>query len=78
MWRAAWLVSTGQDALREITMAKLFTSETYVKIANQGMQVLGGFGYCDEFDMERHLPRRRAPPPSPPAPRRFSATSSPI
>jgi alkylation response protein AidB-like acyl-CoA dehydrogenase len=53
MWRAAWLVSTGQDALREITMAKLFTSEVYVKIANQGMQVLGGFGYCEEFDMSR-------------------------
>jgi alkylation response protein AidB-like acyl-CoA dehydrogenase len=53
MWRAAWLVSTGQDALREITMAKLFTSEVYVNIANQGMQVLGGFGYCEEFDMSR-------------------------
>jgi alkylation response protein AidB-like acyl-CoA dehydrogenase len=53
MWRAAWLVSAGQDALREITMAKLFTSEVYVKIANQGMQVLGGFGYCEEFDMSR-------------------------
>jgi alkylation response protein AidB-like acyl-CoA dehydrogenase len=53
MWRAAWLVSAGQDALREITMAKLFTSEVYVKVANQGMQVLGGFGYCEEFDMSR-------------------------
>jgi len=60
MWRAAWLVSTGQDALREITMAKLFTSETYVKVASQGMQVLGGFGYCAEFDMERHFRDSRA------------------
>jgi alkylation response protein AidB-like acyl-CoA dehydrogenase len=60
MWRAAWLVATGQDALREITMAKLFTSETYVKIASQGMQVLGGFGYCAEFDMERHFRDSRA------------------
>jgi alkylation response protein AidB-like acyl-CoA dehydrogenase len=60
MWRAAWLVSTGQDALREITMAKLFTSETYVKIASQGMQVLGGFGYSAEFDMERHFRDSRA------------------
>jgi len=60
MWRAAWLVSTGKDALREITMAKLFTSETYVKIASQGMQVLGGFGYCAEFDMERHFRDSRA------------------
>jgi alkylation response protein AidB-like acyl-CoA dehydrogenase len=60
MWRAAWLVSTGQDALREITMAKLFSSETYVKIASQGMQVLGGFGYSAEFDMERHFRDSRA------------------
>ena len=27
-WRAAWMVSTGQNALREITMAKLMSSET--------------------------------------------------
>ena len=60
MWRAAWLVSTGQNALREITIAKLFTSETYVKIASQGMQVLGGFGYSSEFDMERHFRDSRA------------------
>jgi alkylation response protein AidB-like acyl-CoA dehydrogenase len=60
MWRAAWLVATGKDALREITMAKLFTSETYVKIASLGMQVLGGFGYCAEFDMERHFRDSRA------------------
>src|SRR6204780_5362396 len=60
MWRAAWMVSNGQDALREITMAKLFTSETYVKIASLGMQVLGGFGYSAEFDMERHFRDSRA------------------
>jgi alkylation response protein AidB-like acyl-CoA dehydrogenase len=60
MWRAAWLVSTGQDALREITMAKLFTSETYVKVANLGMQVLAAFGYCEEFDMARHYRDARA------------------
>jgi alkylation response protein AidB-like acyl-CoA dehydrogenase len=53
-WRAAWMVSTGQDALREITMAKLLTSETYVKVANMGMQIFGGFGYSMEFDMQRH------------------------
>ncbi len=60
MWRAAWMVSAGQDALREISMAKLFTSETYVKIAGQGMQVLGAFGYSTEFDMERHFRDSRA------------------
>lgn len=54
-WRAAWLVATGQDALREITMAKLFASETYVKAANLGVQVMGAYGLNAEFDMQRHF-----------------------
>src|ERR1700761_342050 len=60
MGGAAWMVSSGQDAIREITMAKLFTSETYVKVANQAMQVLGGMGYSEEFDMARHYRDARA------------------
>jgi len=54
-WRAAWMVANGQDALREITMAKLFASETYVKVANAGMQIFGGYGYSMEYDMQRHF-----------------------
>jgi len=54
MWRAASMVAGGQNALKEITMAKLFCAETYAKVANMGMQVLGGYGYNKEFDMERH------------------------
>jgi alkylation response protein AidB-like acyl-CoA dehydrogenase len=60
MWRAAWMVSTGQDALREISMAKLMSSETYAKIANLGMQILGAYGYSMEFDMQRHFRDSRA------------------
>ena len=54
MWRAAWMVASGQDALREISMAKLYSSETYVKVANMGMQIFGAYGYNMEFDMQRH------------------------
>ncbi len=36
-------------------MAKLFASETYVKVANLGMQIFGGYGYNMEFDMQRHF-----------------------
>jgi alkylation response protein AidB-like acyl-CoA dehydrogenase len=54
-WRAAWLVATGRDALREITMAKLFASETYVKAANLGVQVMGAYGLNAELDMQRHF-----------------------
>ncbi len=60
MWRAAWMVASGQNAIREITMAKLYTSETYVKVANMGMQIMGGFGYNMEFDMQRHFRDSRA------------------
>jgi alkylation response protein AidB-like acyl-CoA dehydrogenase len=58
--RAASLVAAGKNALREITMAKLFASETYVKAANTGMQIFGGFGYSMEFDMQRHYRDARA------------------
>jgi alkylation response protein AidB-like acyl-CoA dehydrogenase len=60
MWRAAWMVSSDQDALKEISMAKLLSSETYAKVANLGMQILGGYGYTMEFDMQRHFRDSRA------------------
>lgn len=60
MWRAAWMVASGQDALREITMAKLFAGETYAKAANMGMQVFGAYGYNMECDMQRHFRDSRA------------------
>jgi len=58
--RAAAMVEAGEDALRQITMAKLMASETYVKAANTGMQIMGGFGYSMEFDMQRHYRDARA------------------
>jgi alkylation response protein AidB-like acyl-CoA dehydrogenase len=57
---AAEMVAAGKDALREITMAKLLASEAYVKAANNGMQIMGGFGYNMEFDMQRHYRDARA------------------
>ena len=60
MLRAAWAATRGGDALREISMAKLFASETYVKVANAGMQVLGAYGYNMELDMQRHFRDARA------------------
>lgn len=53
-YQAAFKVAAGEDALAEITMAKLFSSETYAKVANMGMQIMGGYGYSMEFDMQRH------------------------
>ncbi|WP_052401329.1 acyl-CoA dehydrogenase family protein [Muricoccus aerilatus] len=53
-YRAAWALGRG-DALAEITMAKLFGSEAYVRATNVGMQVMGAYGYSMEFDMQRHF-----------------------
>lgn len=55
MWQAAARLSAGKDALKEITMAKLFASENYVAVANQGMQVMGAYGYSMEYDMQRYF-----------------------
>ena len=52
-YQAAVKVAAGEDALAEITMAKLFSSEAFVKVANMGMQIMGGYGYSNEFDMAR-------------------------
>ena len=59
-WAAAQKLNAGQDALAEISMAKLFASETYAKVANQGMQIFGAYGYSMEFDMQRHYRDSRA------------------
>ena len=60
MWRAAWMVTCGNDSLREISMAKLLSSELYSKVSNMGMQILGANGYSMEFDMQRHYRDSRA------------------
>lgn len=54
MLRAVFLVTKGRDALREITEAKLFASETFVKVAGQGVQIMGAYGLSAEYAMERH------------------------
>jgi alkylation response protein AidB-like acyl-CoA dehydrogenase len=55
MWNAAAKIARGEDALREVTMAKLFGSETYVRASNTGMQIMGAAGYSMEYEMQRHF-----------------------
>ncbi|MDY7226562.1 acyl-CoA dehydrogenase family protein [Hyalangium rubrum] len=40
---------------REASMAKLKTTETAKRVAIEGMQMMGGYGYATEYDMESHL-----------------------
>lgn len=40
---------------REASMAKLKTTETAKRVALEGVQMMGGYGYATEYDMESHL-----------------------
>jgi alkylation response protein AidB-like acyl-CoA dehydrogenase len=53
-YRAAWLQSLGRPCGIESTMAKLVASEHCFAGADRGMQVLGGYGYAMEYDMQRY------------------------
>jgi acyl-CoA dehydrogenase len=53
-YRAAWLHSLGRPCGIESTMAKLVASEQCFAGADRGMQVLGGYGYALEYDMQRY------------------------
>lgn len=55
LWRSAFLVDKGIANPRESAMANLFSSETYVRAALNGMRLMGGWGYLMEFDMQRHF-----------------------
>jgi alkylation response protein AidB-like acyl-CoA dehydrogenase len=50
---AAWLKATDQDCNVAASQAKVYTTETARKVCIDGMQVMGGYGYLREFDMQR-------------------------
>ena len=45
----------GQLFPREASMAKLKATEMAKQAALEGMQMMGGYGYATEYDMERHV-----------------------
>ncbi|QQR41312.1 acyl-CoA dehydrogenase family protein [Myxococcus xanthus] len=51
--RAASMKEKGQPFSREASMAKLFASEMSNKVADKAVQLHGGYGYIDEFPVER-------------------------
>ena len=53
--RAASLKEAGRPFTREASMAKLFASEMSNKVCDRAVQIHGGYGYIDEFPVERYL-----------------------
>ena len=52
-YHALRLFAGGQDALQEVTMAKLKTQRDAFEIADECLQVYGGAGYMVEYGVER-------------------------
>ncbi|MCK4656526.1 MAG: acyl-CoA dehydrogenase family protein [candidate division Zixibacteria bacterium] len=54
-YRAAVLKDTDGRYSKEISMAKLYASETANYVANQALQIHGGYGYVKEYPVERYF-----------------------
>ncbi|AQX07476.1 acyl-CoA dehydrogenase family protein [Elizabethkingia ursingii] len=52
--RAAYLKNNKQKMTREGAIAKLYASEACVKIANEAVQIFGGYGYTKDFPAEKY------------------------
>lgn len=53
IWHAASLKDAGQPCLTEAAMAKLFASEAAERICSAALQIHGGYGYLNDFPVER-------------------------
>ncbi len=53
-FRAADLKNKGQSVNLESAMAKLYASEIAVEVANEGVQIFGGYGYIKDFPAEKY------------------------
>lgn len=54
-YKAAWLCDNGKPYHMEATMAKLTASEGALHAGRFGAEILGGYGICSEYPMQRYL-----------------------
>jgi alkylation response protein AidB-like acyl-CoA dehydrogenase len=59
-YHAAWLLSEGLPAGREIAVAKAWTNEACRRVVKDGQQVHGGIGYTKEYDLQLYTRRAKA------------------
>jgi alkylation response protein AidB-like acyl-CoA dehydrogenase len=52
-YRAAKMIDAGKRVTRESAMAKLFASESAVWIANEAVQIHGGYGFIRDYPVEK-------------------------
>jgi len=55
VWRAADLIERGEPFGVEASKAKYFASEAAVRAANLAIQAFGGYGYVDEYPVQKYM-----------------------
>ncbi|RUL57031.1 acyl-CoA dehydrogenase family protein [Lysinibacillus antri] len=55
VYKASWLKDQGRPFSKEASMAKLYASEIAMEVADEAIQIHGGYGYMKEYEVERYL-----------------------
>jgi alkylation response protein AidB-like acyl-CoA dehydrogenase len=58
--KAAWLKDQGRPCSSAAAMAKKFATDTAMAAAQEGLQILGGYGYLQDYPLERLFRDARA------------------
>jgi alkylation response protein AidB-like acyl-CoA dehydrogenase len=52
--KAAWLIDSGRPDYTLAAMAKYFAGDTAVFCANAAVEIHGGYGYIDEYEVQKY------------------------
>ena len=53
MYKAAWLLDNGKADTNVTAMAKMYAARIAVEVVDEALQLHGGYGYFDDYDIER-------------------------
>lgn len=55
VWKAAWEADNGIDPTIAASISKFYSTEVALEVANEALQILGGYGYTKMFPVEKFL-----------------------
>ncbi len=53
VYKSAWLLDNGMADTKLTAMAKLYASHVAVSVVDEALQLHGGYGYFNDYDIER-------------------------
>ncbi len=54
-WQSAWTIDRGERGTLESSMAKCFASDSAMRVADEAIQIFGGYGYMKDYPVEKLL-----------------------